>query len=160
MDFGFEWLLKVKICIPCQKNMSHYEWIFLWWSSMQCWLKIQDGHQHRSNGTLLHINYFSCKTQTMHEWLLNWSCGTFCLYCLKGVSLVELELLTLPWHMSSTLVFSGIHVPPSLIFCEVFCRSLFVLFTVSFSVVCPSSIYKFWLPLWYLQTLLTKNTTI
>ena len=37
-----------------------------------------------------------------------------------------------------------------------FCRSLFVLLYFSFGqcVVCSSSIYGFWLPLWYLQTLL------
>jgi hypothetical protein len=36
-----------------------------------------------------------------------------------------------------------------------FCRSLFVLFSFGHSNVCSSSIYRFWLPLWYLQTLLT-----
>ena len=37
-----------------------------------------------------------------------------------------------------------------------FCRSLFVHLYFSFDhcVVCSSSIYGFWLPLWYLQTLL------
>ena len=41
-----------------------------------------------------------------------------------------------------------------------FCRSLFVLCTFSFGhcVVC-SSIYGFWLPLWYLQTLPHWNVT-
>jgi hypothetical protein len=40
-----------------------------------------------------------------------------------------------------------------------FCRSLFVLLSFFFfghCVVCPS-FYGFWLPLWYLQTLLTMN---
>ena len=40
-----------------------------------------------------------------------------------------------------------------------YCRSLFVLYVVLFSfshcIVWPSSIYGFWLPLWYLQTLLS-----
>ena len=80
-------------------------------------------------------------------------------------------------------VFSGVLVPR---LCVMFCRSLFVLFSVhcvvcffrytasdcpfgildlrlliaplvSFAhcVVCPSLIYGFWLPLWYLQTFLT-----
>ena len=35
-----------------------------------------------------------------------------------------------------------------------FCRSLFVLFLLA--IVLSSSIYGFWLPLWYLQTLLIK----
>jgi hypothetical protein len=42
---------------------------------------------------------------------------------------------------------------------SMFCRSLFVLCPFSFGhcVVC-SSIYGFWLPLWYLQTLLTISS--
>ena len=40
-----------------------------------------------------------------------------------------------------------------------FCRSLFVLLCFSFGhcVVCSSSIYGLWLPLWYLQTLLENG---
>ena len=37
------------------------------------------------------------------------------------------ELLTLPKHMSSPLVFSGIRIAQYLVFCVVFCTSLFVL---------------------------------
>ena len=48
------------------------------------------------------------------------------------MSLVEQELFTLPENLSSPPVFSGVRV-----------------------VVCPSSIYGFWLPHWYRQTLLT-----
>jgi hypothetical protein len=44
------------------------------------------------------------------------------------VSLMKQELLTLPEHMSSPPVFSGLHVVWSLFFCVVLCRSLFVLF--------------------------------
>jgi len=62
--------------------------------------------------------------------------------------LVEQELLTLPEHMSAPPVFS--RVPVSLSFMCRFCRSLFVLLCV----FCSSSIYGFWLPLWYLQALL------
>ena len=85
--------------------------------------------------------------------------------------LVEQEWLTLPKHLTSPPVFSGVCVAQSLVFCVVFCRSLFVLFllTIVFSVlqftdsdyplvsfghwvVCPL-IYRFWLPLWYLLTI-------
>jgi hypothetical protein len=38
-----------------------------------------------------------------------------------------------------------------------FCRSLFVLFLLAIVLSCPSSIYGFWLPFWYLQTLLCHN---
>jgi hypothetical protein len=59
-------------------------------------------------------------------------------------------------YLSSPPVFSGIHVARSLVFWVVFSRSLFVLisFFLSHCVVCPSSIYGFCLPHWYLQTLL------
>ena len=67
---------------------------------------------------------------------------------------MEQELLTLPEHMSSPPVFSVVCVAQSLIFCVVFCRSLFVCFTLDHCIVCPSSHYDFWLRLWYIQTFL------
>ena len=38
----------------------------------------------------------------------------------------------------------------SLVFCVVFCRSLFIIFSFSFGncIVCPSSIYGFWFAVW------------
>jgi hypothetical protein len=45
----------------------------------------------------------------------------------RRVPLVKQELLTLPENMSSPPVFSGVRVARSLVFCVVFCRSLFVL---------------------------------
>ena len=73
------------------------------------------------------------------------------------VSLVEQELLTLPEHLSSLPVFSGVCVTRSLILYVCFVDSGLSFCTFSFDhcVVCSSSIYGFWLPLWYLQTLLT-----
>jgi hypothetical protein len=73
----------------------------------------------------------------------------------QQVSLEEQELLTLPEHLSSPLFFSGVRVTWSIVLCAMFCRSLFVFLSFFFNncVVCPSSIYGFWLPLWYLQTL-------
>jgi len=71
------------------------------------------------------------------------------------MSLVEQELLTLPEHMISPPVFSGVRVTRyvALYVCFVDRCLSFVLFFVH-CVVCSSSIYGFWLPLWYLQTLL------
>jgi len=45
-----------------------------------------------------------------------------------------------------------VNVARSLVFCVMFCRSLFYLF--GHCIVCSSSIYGFWLPIWYLQTFL------
>jgi hypothetical protein len=72
------------------------------------------------------------------------------------VSLVEQELLTLPEHLNSPPVFSGIHVSRSLVLfvCFVDCCLSFCPFSSGHCVVCSSLIYEFWLPLWYLQTLL------
>ena len=71
------------------------------------------------------------------------------------MSLVEQELLILPEHLSSPLVFSGVRVTRSFVLYVSFvCRCLsFCTFSFSHCVVCPSSIYWFWLSLWYLQTL-------
>ena len=57
-------------------------------------------------------------------------------------------------QVSSCPVFSGVRVPWSLVFCVMFCRSLLVLLSFFHCVFFPSSIYGFWLPLWYFQTIL------
>ena len=60
--------------------------------------------------------------------------------------IVERELPTLPEHPSSSPVFSGIRVTRSLVLCVMFCRSLPAPFSFGHCVVCPSSIYEYWLP--------------
>ena len=77
----------------------------------------------------------------------------------RRVSLKEQELLTFPKHMSSPPVYSGVHVTRSLVLYGCFvdrCLS-FCTFSFGHCVVCSSSIYGFWLPLWYLQTLFTNH---
>ena len=80
----------------------------------------------------------------------------------RRVSLVE-QLLTLPEHLSSPPVVSGVRVTRSLALC--LCvyfvdRCLFFCpFSFGQCVVCPS-IYVFWLPNWYLQALLVWQTPI
>ena len=69
---------------------------------------------------------------------------------------VEQELPTLPEHLTSPPMFSGVCDTQSLVFCVMFCRLLFVLLPFFFwplCCLCPS-IYGFWLPLWYLTTFL------
>jgi hypothetical protein len=87
-----------------------------------------------------------------HSWLIT----EFVARLTRRVPLVEQELLTLPEHMSSPPVFSGVRVTRSLVLYVCFvdrCLS-FCTFSFGHCVVCSSSIYGFWLPLWYLQTLL------
>ena len=74
--------------------------------------------------------------------------------------LVEQELPILPEHLlSSTPIFSVVCVTRTLLLYVCFvdrCLS-FCTFSFGHCVVCSSSIYGFWLPLWYLQTLLIVN---
>ena len=75
------------------------------------------------------------------------------------MSLVEQELHILPEHLSSPQVFGGVRVTRSLVLyvCIVDRCLSFCTFSFGHCVVCSSSIYEFWLPLWYLQTLLKLN---
>jgi hypothetical protein len=77
----------------------------------------------------------------------------------RRVPLVEQELPTLLEHLSSPPVFSGVRVTWSLLLFVCFVDRFLSFCTFSFGhcVVCPSSIYGFWLLLWYLQTLLIKS---
>jgi hypothetical protein len=107
----------------------------------------------------LHISAYAIKLSgpfLIHDWT-------------RRVPLVVQEFRIFPEHLSSPLVFSGVRVmcigfrslfvPLSIFFWPLYCLSFFdlrILITplVSFGhcVVCPSSIYAFWLPLWYLQS--------
>ena len=77
----------------------------------------------------------------------------------RRVSLVGQELLTFPEHLSSPPVFSGVRVTRSLVLCVCFvdrCLS-FCTFSFGHCVVYSTSMYGFWLTLWYLQTLLESG---
>jgi hypothetical protein len=69
---------------------------------------------------------------------------------------VEQELLTLPDHMSSPTILSGVRVTWSLVLYVCFVNRCLSFCTFSFGhcAVCSSSIYGFGIPLWYLQTVL------
>ena len=84
----------------------------------------------------------------------SWCWGGLVTRLLRWVSLVEQELLTLPEHLRSPPVFSGISLTRSLILYACFADRCLSFCTVSFGrcVVCMSSIYGFWLTLWYPQT--------
>jgi hypothetical protein len=89
-----------------------------------------------------------------HSWLIT----GFVTRLTQWVPLVEQKLSTLLEHLSSPPVFSGVRVTQSLDLCVCFvdhCLS-FCNFSFGHCVVCPS-IYGFWLPLWYLQTLFNLN---
>ena len=68
----------------------------------------------------------------------------------KFQNVVEEELPTLPEHLSVPSVFSEVRVTRSLVLCVDRYLS-FCPFYFGLCVVNSSSIYGFWLPLWYLQ---------
>jgi hypothetical protein len=73
---------------------------------------------------------------------------------------VEQELITLPEHLNSPPIFSGVRITRSLVLCVYFVDRCLSYCYISFGhcVVSSSSIYGFWLSLWYLQTLVKKVT--
>jgi hypothetical protein len=69
---------------------------------------------------------------------------------------------TLPEHLSSPPVLSGVRVTRSLVLYVCFVDHCLSFCTSSFGhcFVCFSLIYRFWLPRWYLQTLLKRETNV
>jgi hypothetical protein len=102
-----------------------------------------------------------CSTWRKHlfrSFPLSWLLIGFVTRLTRRVPLVELELLTLPEHLDSLPVFSGVRVTRSLVLYVCFVDHFLSFCTFSFGhcVVCSSSIYGFWLLLWYLKNLLIK----
>ena len=85
-----------------------------------------------------------------HSWLIT----GFVTRLTRRAPPVEQKLSTLPEHLSLPPVFSEVHVTPSLVLCVCFVNRcwFFCPFSFGHCVICPS-IYGFWLPLLYLQTL-------
>ena len=82
-----------------------------------------------------------------HSWLITW----FVTRVTRRVSLVGQEILALSEHLSSSVVWWGSRYS---IF-SLMRNALSIVvgpFTFGHCVVCPSSIYGFWLPFLYLQT--------
>ena len=91
-------------------------------------------------------------------WLLHWNWNgneTRCYFFCRG-------LPTLPEHLSSPPIFSEVRVTRSLVWYVCFVDRCLSSCTFSFGhcVVCSTSIYGFWLPLLYLQTLLIINIVV
>jgi hypothetical protein len=106
--------------------------------------------------------YVLLVVNTSRSFHRSWLITGFVTILTRRVSLVEQELHTLPEHLSSSPVFNGVRVTPSLVVCVCFVDRCLSRCTFSFGhcVVCSSSIYGFWLPLWYLQTLLNSLSFI
>jgi hypothetical protein len=79
---------------------------------------------------------------TIWSFPLSWLITGFATRVKRRVPNMEQELLTFPEYLSSPSVFSLVRVARSLFCVCVFCT---LLFSVGYCVVCPSSIYSFWL---------------
>jgi hypothetical protein len=100
--------------------------------------------------------YVPLVVSTSRSFLRSWLIIGFVTRLTRRLSLVEQELLTLSENLSSPSVFSGVRVNRSLVLYVCFvdrCLS-FCTFSFGHCFVC-SSIYGFWLTLWYLQTIHT-----
>jgi hypothetical protein len=85
-----------------------------------------------------------------HAWLIT----RFVTRLTRRVPLVEQELLSLP----NNLIFGRVRVTRCLVLCVCFVDHCLSFCTFSFGhCVVSSSIYEFWLPLWYVQTLLLQK---
>ena len=88
--------------------------------------------------------------------------GCSCTFCPNTCRHVSIQCCALSSGAPMfTPGFCGVHVTRSLFFfVYVDCFLSFCTFSFGHCVVCSSSIYEFWLPLWYLQTLLVMSATI
>jgi len=92
---------------------------------------------------------------------ISWLITGFVTRVTQRVSSLDQELLPFSEHLSSLPVFSGVRVTRSLALCVCFVDRFvyFCPFSFGHCVVCSSSIYVFWLPLWDLQSLLIPDPT-
>ena len=103
--------------------------------------------------TLTLTNHTIVKIQFFKFLIRIWNCSVGVVFK-KVIS----NLPTLPKHMSWLPVFNGVRVTQSLVLCVCFVDRCLSFFTFSYGhyVVCSSSIYRFWLPLWHLTTYFCK----
>ena len=123
-----------------------------WWTKLEYWRRLTYGGICVTND---HV-YLSLVISTYRSCPHSWHITGFVSRLTRRVSLVEQELPTLPEHLSSTPVFSRVGVTRSLVFCVMFCRSLFVLLSFFiWSLCCLSFDVQILITsLWYLQTFL------
>ena len=98
--------------------------------------------------TLLTITEYLCRVTNEHGYVPLVDRVT------RTVPLLKYELLILPVHRSSPPVLVGFVLLDLLFSVWRFVDRCLSFFLYGHCVVCPSSIYGFWLPLSYLQTLL------
>ena len=120
-----------------------------------CWLSWSHYFESCMVGTMTWLTLWNiCVTNDHEMFHLQTFPGPFLIHDLaRRVPIVQQAMLTLLEHLTSPPVFNGVRVPWSLVLYVCFVDRCLSICTFSFGhcVVC-SSIYGFWLPLWYLQT--------
>ena len=129
---------------------------------VQCF--VVEGQKTHKNNTLLIPPFLNTRTDWVSQASIKFNCQ---LKLYWDLNLIE-ACSTQSWckkYKKSTLtrsppVYSGVRVTESLVLCVCFVDRCLFFCTFSFdhySVVCSSSIYGFWLALWYLQTVLITD---
>ena len=98
---------------------------------------------------MLYLRFFPFVVKIIQPIPHAWRITGFVTIVARRVSLVEQKLFTSSEHMSSSPVFSGVHVAQSLVFYVMLSRSLFVLVSFDHCIIYPSSIYGFSLCMYY-----------
>ena len=98
---------------------------------------------------MLYLRFFPFVVKIIQLIPHAWRITGFVTIVTRRVSLVEQKLFISSEHMSSSPVFSGVHVAQSLVFYVMLSRSLFVLVSFYHCIIYPSSIYGFSLCMYY-----------
>ena len=89
---------------------------------------------------MFHRNHNSAlSSSVIYHWIVNMRNTT-------GSTIVEQELLTLPEHLSSLSLYSGVCIAQYLVFYIVFCRSLFIYMSLCpffFFIYCVVCLFRF-----------------
>jgi len=93
-----------------------------------------------------------------HAWLIR----GFVTRLTPLVSLVVNEQLTVPGHMNSPPVLDWNYFSQLLVFCVMFCTSLFVFFSIFLRSLCRLSVFdlRLLITLWYNETFLSGNSSL
>jgi hypothetical protein len=96
-------------------------------------------------------DYISCMTSRYFHFVVHSTIPRYCVFS-RNHTIILFIVVHIPIYLYNPC-FSGIRITRFLVLCVMFCRMLLVLLSVfcGHCIVCSSSIYRCWLPLWYLQ---------
>ena len=132
----------IRISIPVQNvaSVARYKHVSPTSSGVPCrpnnWKKLNYDYletlQDFTGVSQITTDMFHLCKHFPHLWLIT----GFATRVPRRVPLVQQELFTLPEHLSSPPVFSGVRVTQSLVLCVMFCRSLLIFLSFFFLPLC------------------------